>query len=176
MLAYPHVVADLHQVVELDAVFEHRVLQSAAINTGVGADFHIVANLHSTELLDLDPPAIVRRKAESVGTNHSARMNNATFANAASVRHGHTRRQPAACADDGIRTNDAMLGNARAFAHRCARRNADERPDVYVGCEDGLRVNHRTGMNTRRGSREMRAFPQLGDERKVMVGVIHHDA
>ena len=101
----------------------------------------------------------MRRKAEAVGPNHRARMNDATFTNAASVRHGHTRRQTATCANNGIHANDAVLGNMRPFSHHCTRSNADKRPDGHIGCEGGLWVNHCTRMNTRYGSREMRALP-----------------
>lgn len=41
-----HVVANLNQVIELDAVFNHRVAQSAAVDAGIRADFDIVTNDH----------------------------------------------------------------------------------------------------------------------------------
>jgi hypothetical protein len=47
-----HVVADLDQVVELDAVLDHRVVQRAAVDAGVGADLHVVADAHRAQLLD----------------------------------------------------------------------------------------------------------------------------
>src|SRR5256885_9223065 len=55
MLADVHVVTDLDQVVELDPVLDHRVVQRSAVYAGIGADFHIVADPHATELLDLHP-------------------------------------------------------------------------------------------------------------------------
>ncbi len=53
-----HVVANLDQVVQLDAIFDHRVVQRTAIDAGVGTDLDIVADAHSAELLDLDPFAL----------------------------------------------------------------------------------------------------------------------
>ena len=69
VLADSNVVTNLHQVVELDAVLENRVLQRAAINAGIGADLDIIADHNRAELLDLDPPAIVWRKTKPVRTN-----------------------------------------------------------------------------------------------------------
>ena len=41
-----HVVANLNEIVEFDAVFNHCVLQGTTVNTGIGTNFHIVANTH----------------------------------------------------------------------------------------------------------------------------------
>src|SRR6218665_3476290 len=62
VLADAHVVADLYQVVELDAVFDHGVLQRATVYAGVGSDLYIVANAHGAELLDFDPLPVLGRK------------------------------------------------------------------------------------------------------------------
>ena len=72
-----YVVADLYQVVELDAVFNHRVLQGTAVYACVGANFDIVTNAYGTELLDFFPALTVGCKAEAIGTNHHARMQDA---------------------------------------------------------------------------------------------------
>ena len=65
MPADAHVVADLDQVVELDAVLDHRVVERAAVDAGVGADLHVVADAHGTELLDLDPGALDAARSRS---------------------------------------------------------------------------------------------------------------
>ena len=44
MSANVRVVANLDEVVELDAVFNDGVVQRATVNAGVGADFDIIAN------------------------------------------------------------------------------------------------------------------------------------
>ena len=41
-----HVVTNLHQVVQFDAVFNHGVIQRAAIHAAVGANFHIIPDAH----------------------------------------------------------------------------------------------------------------------------------
>ncbi|MDT4869405.1 hypothetical protein FQZ97_1044310 [compost metagenome] len=88
-----HVVADLDQVVELDAVFDHGVIQRTTVDAGVGADLDIVSDAHRAQLLDLDPLAFVRRKTESIGTDHHTRVQHAAFTHAATFAQGDTRVQ-----------------------------------------------------------------------------------
>lgn len=52
VFSHPHVVADLHQVVEFDAVFEHGVGQGSPVDTGVGTNFDVVADHHGPQLLN----------------------------------------------------------------------------------------------------------------------------
>ena len=78
-----HVVSDLYQVVEFDAILDHCIANRATVNAGIGADFHIVANAHPPQLLDLDPLALLLRKAKTICTNDRPRMHNATLANGA---------------------------------------------------------------------------------------------
>lgn len=72
MLTDLHVVADLYLVVDLDAVGNHGVAQRSTIDAGIGANFHIIANLHTAELLDLDPAPLVTGKAKTIAANHGA--------------------------------------------------------------------------------------------------------
>ena len=57
-----HVVGDLHEVVELHAVLDHGVVDRAAVDRGVRADLHVVADHDAADLRDLDPvPAFAAR-------------------------------------------------------------------------------------------------------------------
>ena len=82
-----HVVPHLYQVVQLYAIFYHRVLQSTAVNTGVGTNFHIIANRHRTQLLNFFPAVAIRCKAESIRTYDHSRMQKATLAYRAIFAH-----------------------------------------------------------------------------------------
>src|SRR5918996_545040 len=70
-----HVVANLDLVVELDALLDHRVVERAAVDRGVGADLDVVADAHAPDLRDLHPAtplatlvaALLARDAEAVG-------------------------------------------------------------------------------------------------------------
>ena len=68
------VVRNLHLVVHLDAVFDHGVLDSAAIHGGIGPDFHVVADHHATQLRHLYPLRIFTGKPEAVAADHRPGM------------------------------------------------------------------------------------------------------
>ena len=72
VLANPHVVPDLHQVVELDTVLDNSVLQCAPVDAGVGADFDVIANLDRTQLFNLDPLTIMRGEAKTISADNHA--------------------------------------------------------------------------------------------------------
>ena len=152
------VVTNLHEVVELDPVFDHGVFQRPAVDAGVGANFNIVANAHGPQLLDLFPAPKMCRKAKAIGPNHHARMQNAARANHAILTDRDAGLEP------GLRPNDRP-----PLDH--AQRTNDGR-----GVDFGLGVNHRTGMHTGRHGGLGLAPPPLGKAGKVMVGVIGHNA
>src|SRR6185369_12681876 len=47
---YPDIVTQLDLVIELDALLDHRVLDCAPVDGGVGADLHIGADQHRADL------------------------------------------------------------------------------------------------------------------------------
>src|SRR6218665_3235228 len=140
-LADAHVLADLYQVGELDAVFDHGVLQRAAVYAGVGADLYIVANAHGAELLDFDPLPVLGREAKAVSADHHAGVQQAARADAAVHAHGDARLEPAAGAD--LR---APLKNA-------------QRADAGRGMDLGRRIEHCTGVHAGRWRRRMVLAP-----------------
>src|ERR1041384_7626960 len=76
-LADVHVVGDLDQVVDLGAGADHRVVHAAAVDGGVGADLHVVADEAATHLgnLAVRTPVAARHVAETVGARKSTRLN-----------------------------------------------------------------------------------------------------
>ncbi len=99
MRADPAVVADLDLVVELDVVLDHRIVDRAAIDRRVGADLHVRADHDATDLRDLDPAAVRLGHAEAVGSDHGARMQNATRTHDATVVDRHAGVQQSVVAD-----------------------------------------------------------------------------
>src|SRR5690606_18666361 len=69
-----HVVGDLDQVVQAHVVFQHGVIDGAAIDGGVGTDLAVIADAHAAKLRHLDPLAVLHRQPEAVGTEHRARV------------------------------------------------------------------------------------------------------
>ena len=142
-----HVVADLNQVVEFDAVIDHRVVERAAVDAGVGADLHIVADAHRAELLDLFPPAWRRREAKAVGADHHATVQDAAITDPTAGAHRDTRRQPRVGADACRRTDDAMRTDHGAGTDLGSGIDHGQRTDRRVSGHCGRYVHHRTGMN-----------------------------
>ena len=124
-----HVVPNLHQVVELDAVFNDRVIQGAAVNARVGPNFYIVANAHCTQLLNFEPLAAMWGKTEAISPHHDPRMQNA-------ARTNHTVKT-----HRDLRSQAGVLANARARAHKALR------ADVGTGFDNGTGFDHGLGAD-----------------------------
>ena len=149
--------ANLNQVVELDAVFNHRVLQGAAVYAGVGANLHVITYTHSAELFDLFPAFAIRRKAEAIGTNHHTSVQDAARTNNAVFTHGDARFEYRARA------------YARTLLHHA------QGADAGAGVHLGTGIYHRTGVNAGQPHARLVAAPKLGQARKVQIGVVGHD-
>src|SRR5690606_3864650 len=72
-----HIVSDLNQIIELYAVAQHSIIQSAAVNRCVSTDFNSIADYHTAQLENLDPLPPVRRKTESVSADDNTGVNDA---------------------------------------------------------------------------------------------------
>ena len=88
-----NVMTNLHQIVELDPVFQNRIFQCAPVDATVGTDFYIIAYTHCPELLNLFPNTLVLRKTETVSANDNTRMQDAAITHNAIFAHSHTRFQ-----------------------------------------------------------------------------------
>src|SRR6185369_13119864 len=93
------VVPDLDQVVELDVVPDHGVVDRAAVDRGVRADLDAVADDHAPDLWHAQPPAIVFREPEAVGADHGARVHDRIRADRAAVVDDHAGVDPGPRAD-----------------------------------------------------------------------------
>ena len=152
-----HVVADLNEVVELDTVFNDRVLQCTPVNAGVGTDLDIITNAHSTQLLDLDPLPLMGGEAKTIGTDHNTRMHDATRTDGAVFTYRHAGFEHRCGPDHGT-----------AFDHTL-------RPDAGIVCHHRLRIDHRTRVNSRAAGIRMVPFPELRQSREIKVGVVRQD-
>ena len=125
-----HVVADLNQVVEFDTIFNHGVVQRAAVYARVGSDFHIVTNAHRSELFNFFPLPLVQGKTKTVSADHDARMQDATLANRAPVRQRHTGLEHRARSDPGTTLDHTHRADDGVFGHPCVRVNDRCRVDT----------------------------------------------
>ena len=170
------VMTNLDQVVELDAVFNHGVLQGTPVYAGVGTNLNIIANTNGTELLYFFPAALVRCKAETISTNDNPGVNNAAFADTAVIRQRHACCQAAAAADGGVSPDHAVLTNMDTGSNHCAWPDAGKGGDRHIRRKPGERVNPCARVNRRRGGYAMVPLPELGDACEVKVGVADQNA
>ncbi len=157
VLAHVNVVADLNQVVELDAVLDHRVFQRTAVDAGVRADLHVVADAHCAQLFDLHPGALVRRQTEAVRTDHDARMQQAARADRAVFAHGHARFE------------NSVGTDARTALHHAQCADSRSRVDMRLWVDDC------TGMHARGFRSRMGALPELREPSEIKIRVGRDD-
>jgi hypothetical protein len=70
-----HIMSDLNEVVEFDAIMNSCRAHRRAVDTSIGAYFHVIAYCHITDLRNLLVRSIfLWSKAETISTYHAARM------------------------------------------------------------------------------------------------------
>ena len=117
MRSHMHVVRDLNQVIELDAILDHRVAQSTSVDAGVGTDFHVITDANRTELLDFFPSPTRRSKAKTIGSNHHARVQDTALADPTALGNGHARGQSGLLTNVRTGSNHAMRSDESALTH-----------------------------------------------------------
>ena len=163
-----HVVADLYLIVELDAIGNDGVTQSAAIDGGAGTDLDVVTDQHPPDLGNLDPGA--RRfagEAETIGADHRPGMDQATLSQTTARINRHIGRQPAAGANLYPRANAAIGGNQDPIAD--LRAGADPHVGSDTGTGRDLTLNHCARMHAGFGG-GLRTEP-LRDTSVIEIGL-----
>ena len=123
------VVADLDLVVEADVFFQHRVLDRAAVDRGVRADFAIVADHHAAELRHLEPASALHRQAEAIGPEYRTRVDQHALAQPDAPDQRDIGAEFAPFAHDAILADGAARTDGGTGGHAGARTDADERAD-----------------------------------------------
>src|SRR5688572_31155255 len=108
--------ADLHLVVQLDAVADDRVLERAAVHGRVRADLDVVADAHAAELRHLDVSVDVGRMAEAVAADHRARLEQAAHADGDALAQRDARLKAAILAQTDARLDHAVGADRTALA------------------------------------------------------------
>ena len=126
MVADHHVVRDLAQVVDPHAVADDGGFHLGAVHGGVGADFHVVADNHVPEVLDLLPTAVLaRRVAEAVVADDAASMQDHP------VSDDHARENLHARIDNAVLSDLAVIADGHVLMDD--RPVPDHRPAAYAG-------------------------------------------
>ena len=103
VLADADVVAELNLIVKLCAFTHKGVINRAAVDRRVGADFNVSAQYRAAALRDLDPLALKGRESETVAAQYGAGLHDAAVAdNGAGLQ-------------DSIGINDAVSAYVAVF-------------------------------------------------------------
>jgi hypothetical protein len=82
MLSDIAVMPDVYQIVELAAIADASHAQRRPVDTGIGANFHIVADLYRPHLRKLIPPPLfIRGEPKTIGSDHATAMQNRALSN-----------------------------------------------------------------------------------------------
>ena len=154
----PYVVTNLNQVVQFDTVFNHRVLQSASIYAGIGTNFHVIADFHRPELLNLFPCISIGCKAKTVSADHCAGVNDASITYDAIFANGHTGLEHRIDANMGTALHHTQGTNRRSWMNK------------------RFRVYHCTVMDATRLAYVATSLPELGQSCKVQIRLVCDDA
>src|SRR3546814_507388 len=102
MRANTAVMSDLHEIVELDAFLDNRVVKCSPIYRGGCAHVDIVFNKHFAGLGDFNPASIVFGITKAVRPYHATGKQIAVIANNTGMMNDHVGTQSRTVADDDI--------------------------------------------------------------------------
>ena len=124
MCANDAVVANLHLIIDLDAVFDDRIVNRTAIDRRTCADFHIRADADSAKLSNfaLDAGAI-SRIAKPVRTDDGRTVHHGARTKPHARIQCHVRPKPDILRDDAVRADVAMRANHRTLTNTHTRLN-----------------------------------------------------
>lgn len=178
MRADPHVMRDLDLVVELAALLDDRVRHRTAVDRGIGADLHVVAEHRPPRLRNLHVAyagrADIRRKTKAVGTDHHATVEDIARAHHAMVIDRDIGVHQRVIADLGVRTDKTVADNAHALAQPRARLDHHVGADKARGRHHGIRRHAGTRIDTGAGIR-IGTVEALRDTRKTHIRIARHE-
>ena len=130
MAADHDVMADLHEIVDLGALADHRVAVGAAVDRRPGADLDIVLHDHATDLRHFEMAPRPHRETEAVLADVSAGVNDHAVAD-------QRAKRPCSSAPTDAVAPDAHIGtDHRVGADHRARADLRARADDGAGVDD----------------------------------------
>src|SRR6266446_1329835 len=102
------VVADVDEIVQLHALRDACIIERAAVDRGVRADFDVVANFHDSGLRKFEVLSVTRSVPKTVRADHRAGMNFHAMTDAHASVKRDARMNPAIFSDPASRTKGGM--------------------------------------------------------------------
>lgn len=130
------VVSDLHEVVDLGATSNARLVERRTVHRRIRADFDIVLDDDTTTMRHRDGAArLVRHVTESIRTEHDARLEDDAIPDAGVFAQHSPGMDPTIAAEFDIRDQRGVRCDDAARTHATAR------PDDRTGLDRGRRVD-----------------------------------
>ena len=174
--ADPDVVSDLDEVVEFDSITDHGVIQGTPVDTGIGTDLHIMADVYRAELFNLDPPPLMGGKTKTIGANHHTAVQDAALTDRAASGDCDSRGQAGLRTDPDIASEDAVRSNDSAIADLDAGLNHRVGSDKYTHSQPGRRINHRARMHNGKRFGLVKPAPPLRQPSEIVIRIVGDDA
>ena len=168
-----YVVGNLHEVVDFSALGNHGIFDCTAVDGGIGADFHVVTDFHAAHLRDFVPMVLRPGIAEAVGTDHGARVDFHTFAEAAAGINGYVRVQHGMLAKHTVGFHHAVGQDAAAFAQHNAVADVNVGTDFTAIGHDGTCFHHGAGVNAGVGGGS--GVEQAGGLGEIELRIVAHN-
>lgn len=131
-LAHHHVVCDLDEIVDLHIVLDFGRAHRSAVDAGIRANFHIVADNHIADLRNLEILTVLGSEAETVGTDDGTCVQDAVVADFTTGIDFDTGVERGAVSDLDIVTEAHLRIDAGAIAHHDVFANADELANIDI--------------------------------------------
>ncbi len=125
------VMCDMHEIINLHPITDNGIVECSAINRGVRADLDVIANDHGADLFHLDPCSAIQRKAETIGTDDRARLND------------NTPSDPRAIHDHAIGIEISVATNLDASTNEGTGTDMNPRPNPTCRTDSGPGTNPR---------------------------------
>src|ERR1700733_15101478 len=142
-----NVVSELDLIIQFDPLGDHRIIDRAAINSGVGADLNVIADAHGTDLRHLEPALAFARVAKTVGTEYSARMDQHARSELGALPERDAPHQPAVGTETHARSDQAGRSDQAARTDHRTRTDHGLGTDLGARIDAGLRVDDRAWVN-----------------------------
>src|SRR5574343_749229 len=123
------VMTNHHQIVDLAAITDDRIVHCAPVYGRVGTNLDIVTHHHHTDLRNFYPFLAIGCKAKTIGAKNDPRMQNGTLTNTAAVVDGDVRVQQATIANLHAIANHSTGLNCDVFTDNNVLADANSRPD-----------------------------------------------
>ncbi len=149
-----HVMCNLNLIIELATLLNDGVVQSSAVNRGIGTYFDIITDDNRANLRDLVPLIFLHHQSKSVSTDHYPGMQNTSICNAHRMTQRNAAVKPAVTAN-----RCRLLYHATCPDYRISA-NLDGILDDCVGTDaDSIADNSARGDLSRRMNARCRPYP-----------------